>query len=169
VITEHLFADDAYTLPDRVQLTFQPFGVVRVLAGVRVGVLFVRPACWDESVSDSSFSLGGFWLVDIPTHRTAVVSAVREFWNAILIADEVSRFAERGVEALLTLQHVPHPDDVSLVFGADLCRWLAYVEYTDALGKRALAVRPWCELLGIKPPRVAPLHGRGHIICNGAS
>jgi len=164
--------DDVSTLPDRIQVRLDPSGVVRVLAGVRVGVLFVRPACWNEAFQDCNgrlFQRAGVWVVDVPTCDTAI-SFVREFWTAMLIADEVSRFAAQGVEAI----SMASLTDMDAVLGPVLCDWLEYVVGIDALPDelrhlRPLAVRPWCESLGIQPPRVAPLHDRGRVVCDGAS
>lgn len=146
---------DVDWLPDRMDIVINKSRYT--VAGVRVGVLFVRPAVLGEfaNTPDGAVDVTGMWLLDLPDAQPArsMVAGVYEFWNAITLADEVSRYAACGVEAFNRVK--PTAASFRRVLGRPLFAWLLHAIHTDAVGNRVGGYRAWCDAQGMEPPSPA--------------
>lgn len=138
-------ADDElnpHGLPDLSTVIFNSGRESRVW-GLQVGVLFVRAACVGEySTSDTGrrTNEAGKWIVDLLNSEIGLVT-VRTFANALLVADEVSRFAPE-------LEHAPQTlNGVARALGP-MMRWIPVVQECDRNGATPPGYREWRGIKG---------------------
>src|SRR5262245_2890474 len=133
-------------LPDEFFVTWPGSRDSRPARALVVGVLIVRAAFSDEQtqyLGQLRHTLNR-WVVDFAPIPGVRFTDVAELANALLIADEVSRFAPGDLEAARTEQEIVE------AVGHELGNWIRYVTAREAAGVPPLHYRAWAEIaLGI--------------------
>jgi len=109
----------------------------RIARGLAVGHLFVRAAFIDEYATGAlgDVPLAGLWIIEA---GACGVSACASFATALLIADEVSRFADD--ERLST---VGECGGLRSALCRELIMWIEFAEEVDAEGFAPWHYREW--------------------------
>jgi len=112
----------------------------RYLPGMQIGRVTVRSAVLGESARTRRGELAAVrgWLVEV--NNTIVVS-LDLVDNALLLADEVERFAAGDLDALAI--HDRDAVDPRAILGEALLHWSRHVIAFDRKGKPALGYRQW--------------------------
>jgi hypothetical protein len=127
------------TLPDAMIFRDAGNGRESPCAGLYVGRLFVRATFATEVSTDhqTGAPMGAHrgWIVDHAELRVGV-ARVHTFDTALLIADELSRFAP-------DVHEVGSVDQLLAVVPAPLVEWMQYASMLDRLGQVPPCYRAW--------------------------
>lgn len=126
-------------LPD--ESSFQDWRTRQVypVRGLFVGRLFVRPTLNGEASyaveTRELIAQGPGWVVDLPDIRIGLTT-VRTFDTALLIADEISRYAPE-------IHEVESVEEVIRIMPAQLGDWVVYASSLDKRGETPPCFRAW--------------------------
>lgn len=145
-------------LPDELVIGFPGHRCApRRVRGLIIGAILVRATFPDEHTVDCAgfiVSAAHRWAVDHHLLPGARYCDVASFSTALLLADELSRFAPGDIERVRT---VP---ELGRAVGPELGRWIGYVCDVDAelavddgCGLAPMDFRAWCAAQGLPVPR----------------
>lgn len=143
-------------LPDELVIGFPGMRHARRVRGLIIGAILVRATFPDEHTADCAgfiVSAANRWAVDHHLLPGARYCDVASLSIALLLADELSRFAPGDIEGVRT---VP---ELGRAVGPELGRWIGYVCDVDAeiavdgCGLAPMDFRAWCAAQGLPVPR----------------